>query len=292
MSGNANNLFSINADVHTLFESDFYRVLDFKCKCTDCSTSKPEYSDSFTISFVRKGNFLFNVFKHSFDSFTGCVLLSKPGYERTVKHTHIIPDECTIFDFKKHFYEELTEQYGYLKFLFDNDSHSTFIKINAETELLHHYIFHRISAKQRNKLETDQLVMNLIETVFGKITDYTPNQKITEKLKRNHLGTVERAKEYIIQNLTDDISLKEIADYCFVSSFHFSRLFKTITSYSPYQFLLQARLKNAELLLRDTSLKIADIAYRSGFNSIENFSAAFKNYFRRAPVHFKSVIKD
>jgi AraC family transcriptional regulator len=102
----------MNADIHTLYESDFYRIADFRCRCTECITSKPEYSQSFCISFVRKGNFLFNVFRHSLDSYNGCVLITKPGYERTVTHTHTVPDECTIFDFKTDFYRELLEQYG------------------------------------------------------------------------------------------------------------------------------------------------------------------------------------
>ena len=45
----------MNADIHTLYQSDFYRVLDFKCQCTDYRTSQPEYAQSFCISFVRKG---------------------------------------------------------------------------------------------------------------------------------------------------------------------------------------------------------------------------------------------
>ena len=92
----------MEADIHSLYESDFYRILDFKCRCADCSTSRPEYSNAFAISFVRKGNFLFNVFRHSLDSYSGCVLISKPNMN-TVTHAHTVPDECTIFDFKRSF---------------------------------------------------------------------------------------------------------------------------------------------------------------------------------------------
>ncbi|MVT43211.1 helix-turn-helix domain-containing protein [Chitinophaga oryziterrae] len=279
----------MDADVYTLYESDFYRILDFKCKCKTCITSKPEYSDSFTVSFVRKGNFGFNIFRNSFDSYTGCVLITKPGYERTVTHSHAIPDECTIFDFKKDFYEELVNQYGFIKFFHNNDEHSSFVKINAETELLHNLIIESLNSKEKNKLKTDDLVMDFVNTAFGKITDYTPNTKISEKLKQNHLFTIERAKEYIAQYFSNDISLMEIAGYCFVSPFHFSRLFKTFTAFSPHQFLLNTRLKNAEILLKNTPLSIADIAFASGFNSIEHFSAAFKNKFKCAPSKMSKI---
>ena len=106
----------MEADIHTLYKSDFYRIVDFKCRCTDCRTSKPEYSESFCISFVRKGNFLFNVFRQSLDSYSGCVLITKPGYEHTVTHTHIIPDECSILDFNKDFSAEIASIYGNTKF--------------------------------------------------------------------------------------------------------------------------------------------------------------------------------
>src|SRR5690349_20746770 len=134
----------MDARINTLYESDFYRILDFKCQCTDCRKSKPEYSESFCISFVRKGNFLFNVFRHSLDSYNGCVLITKPGYEHTVTHIHTIPDECTIFEFKTTFFHELLEQYKSIRFLSNEDLHSTLLKTNAETEFLHFQILQLI----------------------------------------------------------------------------------------------------------------------------------------------------
>ncbi len=276
----------MEADIHTLYESDFYRVLDFKCRCTDCRTSKPEYSESFAISFVRKGNFLFNVFRHSLDSYNGCVLITKPYYERTVTHTHTVPDECTIFDFKLSFYKEIIEQYGRVKFLLDNDHHSTLLKTKPEIEFLHFLIVRSIIDKSE-KLNIDNLVMELVETVLNNLTDYKPDYRINARLKKNHLITIEKAKEYITQNYTNDISLMEIANYCCASPFHFSRIFKTFTSYSPHQFLLNIRLKNSELLLRNTSLPVADVAFSSGFNSIEHFTAAFRNKYNFPPAKFR-----
>ncbi|MBI1769289.1 MAG: helix-turn-helix transcriptional regulator [Bacteroidetes bacterium] len=278
----------MEADIHTLYESDFYRVLDFKCRCTDCRTSKPEYGESFCISFVRKGNFLFNVFRHSLDSYNGCILVTKPYYERTVTHAHAVPDECTIFDFKLSFYNELMEQYGGVKFLFDNDLHSTLLKTKPEIEFLHFLILRSIISKS-DKLNIDNLVIEVVETVLNNLTDYKPDYRINSRLKKNHLITIEKAKEYLTQNYTNDISLMELASYCCASPFHFSRIFKTFTSYSPHQFLLNIRLKNSELLLRNTTLPIADIAFSSGFNSIEHFTLAFRNKYNSPPAKFRSA---
>lgn len=272
----------MEADIHTLYKSDFYCITDFKCRCTDCRTSKPEYSNSFCISFIRKGNFLFNVFRHSLDSYNGCALITKPGYE----HTHTIPDECTIFDFNMNFYLELEEGFKRIGFFHNHDLHSTLIKTNAETEFLHHNVLQLAVSHSGSKLEIDQLVMEMIEKVLGSISGYKPDSRIDAKLKKNHLTTIERAKEFITNQFANDISLMDIAAYCHVSPFHFSRIFKTFTSCSPHQFLLTIRLKNAELLLRKTALPVADVAFSSGFNSIQYFTMAFRQKYHCPPAKF------
>lgn len=278
----------MEADIHTIFESDFYRLIDFKCRCKDCNTSKPEYSNSFCISFIRKGNFLFNVFRNSLDAYNGCVLVTKPGYEHTVTHAHTVPDECSIFDFTNTFYKELLQQYQDVRFFFNNDLHSTLVKTSPETEFLHFHIMRLILNKRADKLEIDSLVMEMTEKVLYSISDYTPDARINTRLKKNHLLTIERAKEYIAEHFTEDISLAEIAKYSYVSAFHFSRIFKTFTSWSPHQFLLSIRLKHAAMLLKNTMLPVADIAFSSGFNSIEYFTAAFRHQYKSSPSGFRA----
>jgi len=221
-----NSFTSMEADIHTLYSSGFYRILDFKCRCVSCRKSAPEHSETFSISFVRKGNFLFNVFRNSLDSYTGCVLITKPWYERTVTHVHAVPDECTIFDFKNEFFQALLEQYGSMQFFRDPDRHSTLIKTTPETEFLHFHILKLVLTKAGSKLEIDQAVMEMIRSVLSRNPDYRPDHGINERLKKNHLVTIERAKEYLTLRFADDISLTELSDYCHVSPFHFSRIFK------------------------------------------------------------------
>jgi AraC family transcriptional regulator len=282
--------FPMNADIHTLFESNFYRILDFRCRCTDCITSKPEYSNAFCISVVRTGNFLFNVFRNALDSYTGRVLVTKPGYERTVTHVHEVPDECTIFEFKPSFYEAILEQYGGLKFLFDNDTHATLLKVHPEIELLHARIMREIAHRTPDKLLVDCLVMDVIKTVMGNITDYQPEFDVYDNVKLNHLVTIEMAKTYITTHFQDNISLADISNHCHVSPFHFSRLFKKLTSWPPHQFLSQVRLKYAALLLQNTEQSVSDVAFTSGFNSVEHFTAAFRERHGFAPGNYRKKL--
>src|SRR4030095_2363142 len=133
----------MEADIHTLFSSDFYRILDFRCRCKTCNMSAPEYSNTLAISFIRTGNFLFHVFRNSFDAHNGGILISKPGYEHRVTHLHYsVPDECTIIEFTNEFFERITEDYNTVAsgFFGNRELHSLLINATAEAEYLHHAI--------------------------------------------------------------------------------------------------------------------------------------------------------
>lgn len=277
----------MEADIHTLFHSDLYSVLDFKCRCTDCRTSRPEQSEAFCISFVRTGNFVFNVFRNALDSYNGCFLITKPGYERTVTHTHAVPDECTIFEFTGDAYRGLLELYGSSKFFQSNDIHGTLLFADPELEFIHFHIMQLLQARQRDKLQIDQLVIELARKVLGNITLYKRNENVGARLKKNHLYTIEKAKAYMNENFVQDISLHEIAAHCLVSPFHFSRVFKSFTACSPHQFLMAIRLKNAAIFLHNTQMPVADIAFASGFNSVEHFVAAFRQRYQCTPSGFR-----
>jgi AraC-like DNA-binding protein len=278
----------MDADIHQLYSSGFYQVLDFKCRCTACTTSKPEYNTAFCISFVRKGNFLFNVFRRSLDSYTGCVLITKPGFERTVTHAHAVPDECTIFEMKPAFYHELLETYGKTAFFSNRDLQSTLLFAPPGLEYLHTLVVQNILSKNMHRLQTDMLVMEIIHKVLGGITDYNPHEKISPRFKQNHLGTIENAKAYLMEHFNDDVSLQELAEHCHVSPFHFSRIFRAFTGHSPHQFLLHVRLKNAAVYLQNTDLPVSDIAFSSGFNSIEHFTAAFRQRYHCPPTAYRT----
>jgi AraC-like DNA-binding protein len=133
------------------------------------------------------------------------------------------------------------------------------------------------------------MVLELFQSVMKTITGTRIVDRLKDSLKKNHLSTIEKAKTYLADHYTDDISLKQIADHCCVSAFHFSRLFKTFTSYSPHQYLLNLRLKHAEMLLKNTQLPVTDICFSSGFNSLEYFSAAFGQKYKHAPSRFRAI---
>jgi len=98
---------------------------------------------------------------------------------------------------------------------------------------------------------------------------------------------INKAVEYILNNLENDITVKEIADHCHFSEFYFNRLFKTVVGESVYAFIKRRRLERSAF---DLSTKpgqtITEIAAQYGY-SASNYSSAFKKHYNESPHFFK-----
>src|SRR5262249_37676487 len=83
-------------------------------------------------------------------------------------------------------------------------------------------------------------------------------------LPRRRLHTV---VDYIETHLSDDVSLRQLADLAQMSQFRFGHLFKQSTGLSPHQYLLRRRIAKAKSLLVGGNLTLADISLMLGFAS-------------------------
>jgi AraC family transcriptional regulator len=278
----------MQADITTLYNSSLYTVHDFLCRCGACPMSKKEYQQQFAIAYIRKGNFQFKVFKNDLDAYHGLFLVCKPGYEQQVGHMHDLPDECTIFSLPDEYLETLRSQSPDFSWFFNNqDLQSILIKANPETEFLHHMLFHELHKPRFQRLFIEQLITDLFLTVFSVSKKSLEIPVLNYKQKRHYLPMIESVKEFVNCHYLEDISLAKLAEIGHMSSFHFNRLFKQMTSVTPYSYLLQVRLAQANLQIRNTNLPVTTVAFSSGFNSLEHFSASYKNMYGVSPSEMR-----
>lgn len=98
---------------------------------------------------------------------------------------------------------------------------------------------------------------------------------------------LDRAIDYIHAHLTDDISLKAIANYLGISRYHLCRMFKRSMGMSPHKYVLQQRVEKAKSMLHEGKLTISDIAIACGFSHQSHFSYHFKRFTGVTPRTFK-----
>lgn len=99
---------------------------------------------------------------------------------------------------------------------------------------------------------------------------------------------LQQAIDYINAHLAEDISLEAIASVVSMSQYHFARLFKQSTGFSPYQYALQCRVNRGKKLLLQGKLGIAEVALEVGFSSQSHFTQSFKKIIGVTP---KQLIK-
>jgi AraC-like DNA-binding protein len=91
---------------------------------------------------------------------------------------------------------------------------------------------------------------------------------------------------YISENLTEGLSVDELADRVHISRYHFMRLFKAQTGTSVHAYVRQRRLMHAAHLIRE-GMSAARAAEESGFSDYSAFHRAFTAAFGVSPGKLK-----
>lgn len=90
------------------------------------------------------------------------------------------------------------------------------------------------------------------------------------------------------ERLAEPLTLADIAREVYLSVFHLVRVFKEATGVTPHRYLTRLRIEEAQRLLRNTDLPIADIAPRCGFASPGALSTAFLRHTGVRPSAYRN----
>ena len=137
---------------------------------------------------------------------------------------------------------------------------------------------------------------NIINNKEYKIYNLSLNKEFMDTLEKNdsqiNLTAIKLAKEYIIKNFNKNITLKEVADFVFLSQNYLSELFKKELNEGFYDFLSNYRINVSKQLLLTTNLKVYEIAERVGYNDSRTFGRAFKKITGTTPNGFRNGTND
>jgi transcriptional regulator GlxA family with amidase domain len=84
-------------------------------------------------------------------------------------------------------------------------------------------------------------------------------------------------------NLSEPLSLIEIADHVDLSRRQIERLFRTEMGRSPARYYLEIRLDRARHLLIQSSMPVVEVAVACGFVSASHFSKCYRELYARSP---------
>ena len=164
---------------------------------------------------------------------------------------------------------------------------------NAEAkEELISYI-KELSALSKESFSYELMVRSIVFRIVAMITDETYNPisekktSVSEQSKvRDRIAAV---FSYIEAHYKDSISLPDAAEASGYVPTYFSRVFKSCTGMTFYDYLTIFRIRKAEIALVSTSSSIQSIATEAGFSSVKTFDRVFKEQTGISPLKFRKM---
>ncbi|MDL2237315.1 response regulator [Christensenellaceae bacterium OttesenSCG-928-K19] len=106
----------------------------------------------------------------------------------------------------------------------------------------------------------------------------------------NERKIIEEVRQYIKDHLSEELSLRNVADEFYFSPNYFSRLFSENVGIPFRQHLINERVKRAKALLRDPKIKIYQIANMVGYRESRNFMKVFKSNTGMTMTEFRETV--
>lgn len=94
-------------------------------------------------------------------------------------------------------------------------------------------------------------------------------------------------KTTIRNNLYANLSIDELATLCHLSVSSFKRKFKTVFNDSPKKYIVKKKVEKAAQLLKTNNLRVSDIAYDVGFDSLATFNRNFTTIYGKSPTEYR-----
>jgi AraC-like DNA-binding protein/ligand-binding sensor protein len=126
-------------------------------------------------------------------------------------------------------------------------------------------------------------------TFFADQLSALSNQLVTEK-SNSEPPLVLKAREYIDKHKADELSLADVAKAAGASVFHFCKVFHKATGLKFTDYVARVRVEDARTRLLNPNLRISEIAYDVGFQSLTQFNRTFKRVFGQSPSDFRAHI--
>lgn len=97
------------------------------------------------------------------------------------------------------------------------------------------------------------------------------------------LSQMNAAIQYIEDNLTEPIDLKEVARHAYYSEFHFKRMFSFLAGVPLSEYIRRRRLTLAAFEFQQHNVKVIDVAMKYGYSSPDAFTKAFQKLHQMSP---------
>ncbi len=136
--------------------------------------------------------------------------------------------------------------------------------------------------------ERDAIVKLL--RIFAQHLSMLSNQLVVQR-ENAEPPSIARAKQYIQEHQSEELPLGQVARAVHMSTFYFCKMFKKATGTHFTDYVSRVRVEKARNLLLNPNLRISEIAYEVGFQSLTHFNRIFKKLLGQSPTQYRGQVK-
>ena len=127
----------------------------------------------------------------------------------------------------------------------------------------------------------EPLCARYLTEILTELLLFTPGNICT------HGSITEEAVAYISEHFREELPVEVLAARAGISLYHFIRIFKKESGFTPHEYLINVRIATAKYLLKNSQLTVKEICFASGFSSESVFCNAFKRMEGTSPGKYR-----
>ena len=128
------------------------------------------------------------------------------------------------------------------------------------------------------------IASNLIDNFFIDLYRHLSNRQM--KIEKDY-NFIEELTQIITKDLTKKWMIEDLSQNFGMGKTKFTEEVKKLTGYPPASFIINLRIDRSIEMLRETQANLSDIAYMSGFSSLQHFTSTFSNRIGIGPGKFR-----
>lgn len=129
---------------------------------------------------------------------------------------------------------------------------------------------------------------NEVFEVFCTFEEQLMKQLLDER-EKDSARPIRLAKQYIQNHYSEQITLEEVSAAVGLSAAYFSTLFKKETEVGFAKYLMNVRMEQAKILLRESNLSVTEICRKVGYNDIKHFTHTFEKTAGVKPAVYRKL---
>lgn len=130
-----------------------------------------------------------------------------------------------------------------------------------------------------------------LEEVFADLKAFqsTYIQELFEKHENDAIRPIRKAKQYIQNHYSEQITLEEVSNEVGLSTAYFSVLFKKTEGEGFAKYMIRVRMEQAKILLRETNIPVAEVCRKVGYNDLKHFTHTFEKSVGVKPATYRKL---